>query len=490
MRKRIKLLPLFFLLIFTLLLGRLASIQLWFGRVLAQEAVMQRVQWIPLAPCRGEILDRHGVPLSGAYEEQTIVQVPPLAPLPVTMRRPYGERCLAAHVLGVWQETVEQTIGKSGLEVSFNHYLQGRDVPRVGVLRSAKGEPLSFYLQEADPLSPPYQVRTTLDAVLQQAMEDVLDRTVEKGAAVLMDATNGEILAMASRPNFHPGRLAEYINRNNGCFINRAVTPLPLGSVFKGVTLAALLEEGLADFTETFTCSGSIQVAGRAYQCHKEEGHGSLNLAQGFAESCNIVFITLGERIGGEKLREYALRFGFAQKTGIPLPEEGAGTLPAMGELNQRELANLAIGQGKLTASPVQICAFYAAVARGGLYHQPRLVQGVFSREGVELNSIKTERPRRIMKATTAWVIRDLMRQCVVAGTGRGADSETVQAAGKTGTAEVAGQKPHAWFAGFFPWDHPRYVLVVVVENGGTGSSVAAPIFRQIAEKVMEYAQP
>lgn len=354
--------------------------------------------------------------------------------------------------------------GASGLEAAFDPILAGRD-PRsvwaswLAEVRGDKG-------QGGDLL-------TTLDLRIQTAAARALGR--QAGAVVVLDAANGDILALVSRPGYQdPPTVQSWqqdIARTDGPFVHRGLQGLyPPGSSFKIVMAAAALRDDLGGFT--LDCQGQTTVGKRRIKDAQVSGHGRVDLARALAVSCNVYFTRLAGRLGGRTLIDRARAFGLGS---APPGDLGtaAGLLPD--PRNEAELAETAIGQGRLLVSPLQMALVAAAVVNDGVIMRPRLVQAVRYPSGAE--EIGPRVWRRPLSAETAAVLRGALEGAVRTGTGRRALSGSgYTVGGKTGTAQAPGGRSHAWFVGFAYRPGRRLAIAVVVEHAGSGGAVAAPI--------------
>lgn len=401
---------------------------------------------------RGGIFSRDGKPLAESAVGQP--------------RRWSG---LAVHLVGY----SDPRFGKSGLEAAYDHVLLGL-VEGTGFarsLRSALGQRWRGW-----------DLITTIDFELQRAAEEALgDRP---GAVVVLEPSSGEILAMASSPEFDPNLLEEQLSRPPGesAFFNRATQgQYPPGSSFKPVVLAAALESRVTVPGALFDDRGSIAVEGRTIRNAGDAAHGLLALDDALAVSSNVVFAGLALEVGAEPLRAVAEAFGFGAAPGRLQVAAAAGNLPGPEELSGAALAEAGIGQGELLVTPLQMAAFAAAVANGGWRPEPHAGLAIRSPSG-EQRALPKPRPVRAISAGTAHVVREAMIAAVERGTGGEAKVPGLEVAGKTGTAQNPHGQPHAWFVGFAPARSPEIALAVVVENGGAGGAVAAPIARKIFE--------
>ena len=361
----------------------------------------------------------------------------------------------ARHLVGVVDEaTAEQLerlaeagvetergfeMGQFGLEAALEDQLVGSELVRVG-LREGDTGPLRVVLAEGQD-DPSEEVTTTLDVAVQRAVENTLFGLDETGAIVVVDGRDGAVVASASRPlsGFDRGLSGRY----------------PPGSTFKIVTAEAALEAGWQPDDE-LDCPARTVVGGLAVTNSGNRDLGTVTLAEAFAESCNTTFARLAAELGSERLTAAAERFGFGVEPRLPV-EAFLGSFPPPADT--AELAAASFGQARVEASPLHLASVAAAVA-GGAWHEPRILADAEATE------------RRTLATGTADRLRDLLRLAVSSGTGAPADVEGQQVGGKTGTAQGTGGTEHAWFVGTFE----GLGFAVLVEGGGAGSEVAAPL--------------
>ncbi|UCC68229.1 MAG: penicillin-binding protein 2 [Armatimonadota bacterium] len=423
--------------------------------------------------------------------------------------RDYPHGPLAAHAIGYVRQInpdelgrpenagyrASDLIGKAGVEKVAERVLRGRDGGdqievdasgrRVGTLGTV-------------PPRPGRNVWLTLDLDLQGAAEEALGGRA--GAVVALDPWTGDILALASHPSYDPNLFVGALTAKDWDVLsgpgypqyNRATTSrYPPGSVFKIVTAAAALEAGKCDLRSVFWCDGAYRLPGWALRCWRRSGHGTVSFLKGFAQSCNVMFATLGQRVGANGLAEMARRFGLGEACGIDLPEEAAGLVPTS-EWKRRarqepwypgDTCQMAIGQGDCLVTPLQVAREFAVVANGGGLVQPHLIARI---EGEGDYSPPVERHSVGLRPETIAALQAGMEGVVSPeGTASGIVTPKYAIAGKTGTAQASGGDPHAWFAGYAPADRPRLVVAVVVEHGGRGSTVAAPVARHIFDTAL-----
>ena len=426
-------------------------------------------------------------------------------------RRNYPDHSLFGHLLGYVGEAGEQKlaraagslrlgdiVGKTGLELQYDDLLRGvRGWDLVSV--NAVGRRIGDAWVDREP-EHGQDLWLTVDLDLQRALIDGL--AGEVGAGVFLDPWTGEVLALGSTPTFDPSLFADgmspedwkhIVEDRNRPLLNRAIaSSYAPGSTFKIVMAVAGLEAGLITPETTDFCNGSTEVYGSRRLCWKKSGHGTVNLMDALADSCNVYFYHLGQKIGIDTVHKYGEMFGLGRPTGIDLPGEAPGLLPSSAWKRERyrepwypgDTISVAIGQGLLATTPLQAATMISLVATEGLITRPRLVGGS-----------KAEPKRVRIRSSTFKLVRAALRRAVTRGTGTEAGLETVAVAGKTGTAQVyshsAGvnsddlpkhERDHAWFVGYAPADRPRIAFAVMVEHGGHGGSAAAPIARKVLE--------
>ncbi len=430
----------------------------------------------------------------------------------VEPQRVYPNSRFAAHLLGYVREASDDQlkqgryrrgdmVGQSGLERLLDEFLRGKDGgERIEV--DAMGRPMRL-IQSTEP-HPGAQVVTTVDRRIQEAAEKAMEG--HAGAVVVMDPRNGDVLAMVSTPAFQIDRFTGAIDRESWLrvmkdpefpMLNRTIqSQYAPGSVFKIVVAAAGLQEKTLTPADRTYCNGEFQLGTWTFKDWKREGHGTVDALDAMRHSCNVFFYQAGLKIGGAAITKYASAFGLGQATGIDLGAEKFGLIPSPKTRGRRgvaafqagEIVNMSIGQGQVLVTPMQVARFMAAVANGGVLWKPRLVQRIERPErGVVWSDTGTVTGHvELNPAVWAFLRQSLWAVVNDNGTGAGARIPGVDIAGKTGTAQmIANSKAekgqdHAWFASFAPVKDPEVVVVVLVERGGKGGQVAAPIARKI----------
>ena len=458
---------------------------------------------------------------SVAFPEANVVPV---------QRRNYPYGTMAAHVLGFIGEVNEKDlaqdprleqgdlIGKRGVELMYDPYLRGKDGAEFWEY-DADGRRLSEYVPARQQPVPGDNIYLTVDFELQRRAEQYFIENEMVGAAVALDPRNGEVLAMVSSPAFNPNVYSKrftpevYKTITSNPFkieLNRAIQGLySPGSVFKVVMAMAGLSEGAVGPDTQFSCAGSGVFFGRRFRCWKKEGHGAVDVERALKVSCDVFFYQTGARLGVDKIKEHANRLTFGEISHIDLDGERAGLVPSTQWANEKqhrkwypsETISVAIGQGPLIVTPLQVANMAAAVANGGKVFQPHVVRYVdrVQKDG----SYKRFRvPSKVIHEVTLApqaleAVRSGMWQVVNApgGTGANARVEGLDVAGKTGSVQViayAGRvkatslpfkyRDHAWFASFAPAKNPQMVVVVFVEHGGAGGADAAPLAKLMYE--------
>ncbi|GIW44179.1 MAG: penicillin-binding protein 2 [Candidatus Binatia bacterium] len=451
--------------------------------------------------------------------------------LQITPRRSYPHGPLLAHLTGyvgeVGPDELKQNdtyrmgdmIGKSGLERGWEHYLRGIDGGQQVEVDSL-GRRLRVLNEVAE--VPGHTVKLTIDLDLQQAAHRALgDRD---GSVVVIDPRNGEILAMVSHPSFDPNvfargiRSAEWralITDRSRPLMNRAIQgQYPPGSTFKFIVAAAALEEGVINpFTRVF-CPGGMAFGNHYFRCWRKGGHGSVNVHEALVQSCDTFFYQVAQRLGVDVIAAYARKFGLGAPTGVALEHEKGGTIPDAGWKLRRfrqpwyagETLSVAIGQGYVTATPLQMANAVGMLATGRRF-RPHFVLQVESPEGEVVAREEPEEVARLdVRATTLKQIRDALRDVVETdrGTGKKARLRGIAVAGKTGTAQVVKlgkdrsrpdrlprhQRDHAWFVAYAPADDPEVAVAAIVEHAdGGGGQVAAPLVRDVLSAYFALAQ-
>ncbi|MCR5718486.1 MAG: hypothetical protein K6F80_05575 [Oscillospiraceae bacterium] len=397
-----------------------------------------------------------------------------------------GGHMTGQHVLGY---TLENT-GVTGLEGDYDKLLRAKEDP---VTASFTVDAKGHALEGVPPVVTSMQdynsgIVTTLDYDIQALCEA---QPIEKGAVVVMEVKTGDIVAMASFPAYDPDHLGEAISDENAPLINRCLCPYSVGSIFKLMTAAAAYRSHQTPFCTE--CSGKTVIKGQTFRCHDWRGHGKVDMKQAMIDSCNVYFVELSERLKPSVMRETAQDFGFGTQFALSGSIISAsGTLPSPQDLKlPAEMANFCFGQGKLTATPLQITQMTCGIANRGRMPIARLIRGI-ERDGELIAEEKPPRYAAVASYEGAAYLQSLMIAAINQNAHSKAVPSNVYAAAKTSTAQTGRYDEdgteycHAWITGYFPIDKPRYAVTVLAEDGGYGNDAAAPVFRTLAEQITE----
>lgn len=431
----------------------------------------------------------------------------------------------AAHTIGYLQELSEEEIkssfhkerrfgdlvGRRGIEKIYDNLLRGEDGYYVEIVDSV-GRQVGV-IDKRDPVQG-YTLKLTIDSELQKKAEELLEG--KEGAAVVLDAHNGEVLALASYPTFDPNK---FINRfspeewqdlvNNPEFPleNRAIRGLYApGSVFKLVMALGALDLNLITQNTNFFCPGSTRVYNQTFSCWRKQGHGWTNLFNGIRNSCNIYFYNLGKRLGIEEIARYATVLGYGSRTGIDLPGEKEGLVPTP-EWKKKvkdvpwfpgETISVSIGQGPLLVTPLQVAVHTALIANRGILVTPHILKSYQNPNTKEEKGIRFPTKNfssGIKSSAYEKVIKGMWGAVYNEGTARLAKIQGFDVCAKTGSTQVVSSlatkeesnpenrmKTHSWFTGFAPRNSPKVVVTFIVEFGGMGGESAAPLAKKLFE--------
>ena len=538
-------------LVFLFVIGKLMYVQLIQGTMLQSRAISQWTRDLPLSGLRGSIVDTNGDTFASSFTSyniylraSNIVDAETVANLLAEILgidyqsilqkatdKSVSERLLAQQVSGELVErilasdldgvyiaetstrqypygdlltsvlgyTTIDNIGQSGIEAYYDNYLQGTDGYAMtestitGVELSNSTTTFVSGIQGCT-------VQLTIDVGIQQILEGVLDRAMEeqqaKGATgIIMDATNGEILAMATKPSFDLNNIPRddietLLNYSKNTTVVDIYEP---GSTFKIFTTAAALSSGVTNIDDTFYDPGYRIISGERIKCWRTQGHGHETLLEGFCNSCNSVFMDLGLRMGTEVFYQYLQKFGIGQKTGIDFYGESAGIVMDASMVRDVDLARIAFGQA-IAVTPLQMLNSVCGIVNGTRY-QPRLIKSITSANGTtkEFGSV-------IVGSTVSNSVRDTINQmleAVVSTTGECTFVAGYHVGGKTGTAQkyedgrVATGKYVSSFIGTYPASAPKYVMLICVDEPSAGiyygSQVAKPYGGMIFKQMFDY---
>lgn len=405
----------------------------------------------------------------------------------------YAADMPAPHVVGYLSEDR----GASGIEYAYDRILRGGNMEN-SVTYSTDGFGNVLIGADRDIIRSTKQntgVVTTLDSRIQLICERA-GCSIDKGAIVVTDVKTGEILALASFPQFSVDNIGAALTDERSPLIDRALYSYSVGSAFKLVTACEGINEGLDGYV--YDCTGSIDIGGQLFRCHKYDGHGVQTMSEAMTNSCNTYFIALSQLLDPQKFRNLASELGFGREIYLCAGmTASAGVLPTEKELLvPAELANFSFGQGRLTATPLQINALTCAIANGGELPLLTIARGI-TVDGETVGNEKPPRRSRVMSEETAAQLRKMMIEAVYLNESSKARPRYIRVGAKTSTAQTGrygedGEELcHAWITGFFPSSSPTFAVTVLVEDGGYGNDAAAPVFAEIADGIInEKAAP
>ena len=407
---------------------------------------------------------------------------------------PYGN--LMTQLVGF---TTIDNIGQAGLEAYYNDLLKG--VEGYSLVQSdLQGKGIYNSLNSFVPSVSGYNIQTTIDVNLQIEVERVLEKLMieqeaKSATAIVMDPNTGEILAMSSKPSFNLNEVprdnvAELMEMMKNQAIISVYEP---GSTFKILTMASAIDAGKAHLSDHFYCPGYNIVDGQKIKCWKSVGHGSEDLTDGLCNSCNTVFTTLALRMGLDRMYEYFNKFGLGEKTGIDFLGEAAGIIMDKDVVKNVDLARMGFGQA-IAVTPLQLITAISACVNGGKLLEPYMVQKIYSNDGVILEENNPTLVSQVIDKEVSDIINDMLEE-TVSKTGKYTFLEGYEIGGKTGTTQkyengkISG-KYISSFIGTYPASKPEYIVLIVVDEPGTGayygSVVASPYAKEIFASIVK----
>jgi len=453
--KRILIVLIGFCTLFVSLIVYISYIQVFKSDILKNNSYNKRLWINEESILRGSILDRDGKIL--AYSEKK----------DKTFKRYYPFGRLYSHVIGYSY----REYGKTGLELQYNNIL----------LNINENAAINEIKNLVSPTTEGNKIKLTIDHELQVKARALLKG--KKGSIVAMNPVTGEIYAMVSLPDFDASNLKEdwkEISEDlSGPLVNRATQGLyPPGSTFKLITTIAALETTNLD--ENHNCTGITNINGYNFSDYQGKAHGEIDLKQALIHSCNTYFAEKSILIGKDKIGNIAEKFMINNKIPFDLPTNNS-QFPYKENLGETDVAAAAIGQGKVLVTPLNMALIASGIANGGQIVKPTLIKEIISKNDKTLKTNTLEILSQGTDAIIANKVKDMMVDVVKSGTGKNARIKNIKVAGKTGTAENASGKSHAWFIGFAPADEPKVAVAVILEEeGSTGGKSAAPIGRDI----------
>jgi penicillin-binding protein 2 len=436
-------------------------------------------------------------------------------------KRNYPHGKMMAHILGYVSEISNEElkhkehktyspgdyIGKYGLERMYETYLRGIDgEKRVEV--DAMGREVRT-LDMKDPI-PGNNIYLNINLDVQMIVEKALEG--KRGGCIAVEPKTGAVVALASRPAFDPNKFASGITKEGWKEIttdkahplqNRVIQGrYPPGSTFKILTALKALEDGLINNNTSFGCRGGFPFGNRVFKCWKKGGHGSVSVHRAIVESCDVFFYNVGLKLGVDKIHNFGTAVGLGKSTGIDLPNEVNGLLPSS-EWKKKtygvpwyegETVSVAIGQGAVWLTPIQLVQLSSFVANEGINFKPQIINKIIGSDGKTLKTFEPVVAADIkMKKEVFKIVKEGMQGVVnePSGTAYGSRIQNIHMSGKTGTAQSSGADKgknlgdHAWFIAFAPSEDPAIAITVLIEYGGHGSSAAAPVAKAISEGLL-----
>ncbi|TAH63666.1 MAG: penicillin-binding protein 2 [Gottschalkiaceae bacterium] len=524
-----------FVILFSLLISRLFWIQIVKGASYRNVADKQHAREIRVAPARGNIFDRNNVQLTNSLTQKTlfifkdvilndsqslellkdklylsdeeieiisrsnnkIIEIPLKEPISDDVYIKgviiedkilrYDNKNILSHVIGYLKKS--ENTGEYGIEKEYNDILKMNEkygiksVTVDGKQRIIPG--LNDTLVISEKKTNTNSVKLTVDINMQNIVEKAMDEKNVKGAIIIVEVATGDILAIASRPNINQNDVETNFGSSEMDFYNKALeVSYPPGSIFKTVVLISALEKGLIGLDDVFFCKGYEDLSNFQIKCNNSDGHGEITAYDAFCQSCNSAFIQIGKLIGSKEIIQTAKRLGFGSKVQNILIE-AEGNLPAHNELLGPAIGNISIGQSSIEVTPIQVSNMMMIIANDGLRKSISIVDSIVTEEGRLVKKVNRIEEERVFSEALCKDIKKCLEGVVNSGTAKNMNVSGIGgAAGKTGSAENIKEKTHAWFSGYFPTDKPKYVITVFIEEGGSGSKIAVPIFEKIVKSI------
>lgn len=488
---------------------------------ISKEEIMEKLETAKGQPASFPVKIKSDVSLDDVAKIEANRVYLPGVNIQVEPKRFYHYGKMFAHLVGYVSEISDEElkkkeyqnyspgdfIGRYGLERSYETYLRGVDgEKRVEV--DSRGREMRI-LEQKNPI-PGNSIYLNVDLDIQGAVDKAFEN--KRGGCIAVDPKTGGVIALVSSPTFDPNKFVSGITKEEWQIIaldkkhplqNRVIQGrYPPGSTFKIVPAIKGLELGIIDERTSFSCRGGFSYGGRVFRCWKKGGHGNINVHRAIVESCDVFFYNLGLRLGVDRIHEISDLIGLGRVTGIDLPGEKDGLIPSTQWKKkvygkpwfEGETVSVSIGQGAVWLTPIQLVQLASFVANEGINYKPMIVNRIVSQEG---KVIKTFEPvmntDARLKKETIRIVKDGMKGVVNegGGTAYGSRLEHISMSGKTGTAQSVGEKgknlgDHAWFIAYAPSDNPAIAISVLVEHGGHGSSVAAPVAKTITEAMFK----
>ncbi|CCL25290.1 penicillin-binding protein 2 [Clostridioides difficile] len=404
-----------------------------------------------------------------------------------TMR--YAKDGLLSHTIGYIKE--DDKSGQSGIEKSMDSVLRNSNEKYISAFKAGDAgnekslNILKGSVKTVDNKDKDRHLKTTIDYNIQKKLEQILNKEENPTAAIISEASTGEILAMCSRPNFDQNDISKSLKGKNGEFENRVIkATYPPGSVFKMVVLFSALENGVIDENYTYNCTGKTKVGNtnEILRCNKRDGHGFQNLRQAFSNSCNPAFLDIAMKLGKEKILKSAEKLHLFEKVDIGLDEEKIREAP-----KNISIRNLAIGQENIEFTPLQINQMTQIIANNGTFKPLYLYKSLVDNNMNTIKTYKSSKKEELISPYVCTQVKEYMKSVSRIGTAKDLKDIEGGCGVKTGTAQSSLNKKaidHGWITGFYPEERPKYVITVLVEGTQKGNKSATPIFKEICESI------
>ncbi|MBQ8526056.1 MAG: penicillin-binding protein 2 [Clostridia bacterium] len=466
----------FFLLLLTL---NVFNISMLSHRELSTAASAQRKSTEQAGTCRGYIYDKNMIPL---------VNTPFNTAGNEFVSNPrYSNNSLCRHIVGYLYADGN---GAYGLEKLYDNHLKNDTTVNITRITDPFGNPI-----DSTPISkeninyiPNQNLKITIDYKIQKIAEEAADEYLERGAIVILETDSFDIAAAVSRPNFNQNDIQSALTGEASPLMNKSLCSYNAGSIFKTITAAAILENGMHNDI-VYECNGIFSAEGKEFACNKHDGHGKLDFKTAYAKSCNCFFYKKGTEATGSAIIQTAKKFGLGRSLLNCNISESNGFLPERTIYSARECANMSIGQGEILITPLQAANIMAIVANSGMSKKINLADSIIDERGAVIKNLRKKGDEKVISKENAAILADMMREAVLEGTAQRVQNGIVAVAGKTGTAQTGWMEngetmTHGWFCGFFPYDNPRYAMAVFAENGKSGSEACIPLFRRIVLEI------
>lgn len=401
----------------------------------------------------------------------------------------YSENNLLTHTIGYLKKS--DLSPQSGIEKDMDDILKDSNEEYVSVFKASdsgkrKGlDILNGSIKTVTSSDDDRHIRLTIDSKIQKIVEDTVNNESNPTAVVVSDIESGEILSISSRPNYNQNDISKYINSNNRELENRAISvTYPPGSVFKIVVLYAALYNNIIDDNYIYNCTGKTKVGNtnEVLHCHKLDGHGMETLKDVFANSCNPAFLDIAIKTGEEKILEAIKILHLDESVGIGLDEEVSPNIPS-----EIAIRNLAIGQGSLEFTPIQINQLTQIIANNGTYKPLYIYDSIINNDKNIVKAFRSTKDEEIISPYIITKIKEIMKSVSEDGTAKELSDLEGGCGVKTGTAQSSLNKVsinHGWITGFYPSENSKYAITVLVEGTEDKSKSAIPIFKEICQKI------